>query len=220
MSWSDTPIHFIDFEGSHASGIVEFGVVTLQRSEVVATRTRLCQPSGEIRALDTEVHGLTAAATQSEAPFSEEFGYFASLREQGPFAAHYAAVENSLLKAVWAYPRLSPDFARPGERIAEWGPWLDTGRLCAELYPGGSRQLEQLVGAWALSGELDELAAWHCPASRRRFHAALYDALAGAVLLRALLRVPTLAQASLPWLLQMSVADPAKRSGLQQGELF
>ena len=46
----------------------------------------------------------------------------ASWRERGPLAAHYAGVENGLLKAVCPYPRNSPDFARPGERVVA-GKW-------------------------------------------------------------------------------------------------
>ena len=57
-------------------------------------------------------------------------------------------------------------------------------------------------------------------AGRRRYHAALYDALAGALLLLALLRRPELAQATIPWLLQMSTADGEQRDALQQGTLF
>ena len=39
---------------------------------------------------------------------------FAGLRATGPLAAHFAPVENSLLRKVWPYPREVPDFARPG----------------------------------------------------------------------------------------------------------
>ena len=52
------------------------------------------------------------------------------------------------------------------------------------------------------------------------YHAALYDALAGAVLLLALLRRPEFAAATLPWLLQMSTLDPVKRGAMQQRDLF
>ena len=71
-----------------------------------------------------------------------------------------------------------------------------------------------------LSAELEKAGRGHCPAERRRYHAALYDALAGALLLRALLQRPELAQATIPWLLQMSTVDGEKRSALQQGSLF
>ncbi|HEX7631631.1 MAG TPA: 3'-5' exonuclease [Lacunisphaera sp.] len=221
MSWAETPIHFIDFEGSAASGILEFGIVTLQGGEIVATHTRLCRATGSVPADDTKVHGLTADGLASQDYFASEWERFAGLRASGPLAAHFAPVENGLLRKVWPYPRESPDFARPGKTSTEWGPWIDTGRLYPQCFPQlGSVRLEDLVVRQGLSAELEKAGRGHCPAERRRYHAALYDALAGALLLRALLQRPELAQATIPWLLQMSTVDGEKRSALQQGSLF
>jgi DNA polymerase-3 subunit epsilon len=145
----------------------------------------------------------------------------AELRERGPLAAHYAGVENALLKGVWPYPRQSPDFARPGERIVEWGPWLDSARIYGQLYPQlASGKLEDVIAACGLQGELDGLAAQFCPVERRRYHAALYDALAGAVLLASLAREPVVAGMSVMQLLALSTLDGAKRDALTQRELF
>ena len=113
MSWTEQPIFFVDFEGSRASGVLEYGVVTLWRGEIVDTATRLCGAVGRVRAEDTAVHGLSEAALRERPPFADEWEFFAGLRERGPLAAHYAGVENALLKSVWPYPRNSPDFARP-----------------------------------------------------------------------------------------------------------
>lgn len=221
MDWTKTPIHFIDFEGNATSGIIEFGVVTLRAGEITAIRTRLCRALGRVAPEDTAVHGLTAPALRAAAPFKDEWEYFATLRETGPLAAHFASVENSLLKRVWAYPRRAPDFARPGKTTTEWGPWIDTGRLYPQLFPArGAGKLEELVAAGGLQAELSQLAVRHCPAGRRQYHAALYDALAGALLLRALLARPEFAGATIPWLLQLSTLDGGKREALQQGDLF
>lgn len=219
--WADTPIHFIDFEGNGTSGIIEFGVVTLRRGEIAGTRTRLCAATGRVRAEDTAIHGLDEDGLKAAIPFAEEWEYFATLREGGPLAAHFAHAENYLLKTVWAYPRTAPDFARPGRTVTEWGPWIDTGRLYPQFFPQmGDGKLEELVAAGGLQVELDALAAAHCPAGRRKYHAALYDALAGALLLQAFLRRPEFMEATLPWLLQMSTVDGGKRDALQQGELW
>jgi DNA polymerase-3 subunit epsilon len=221
MRWFDVPIHFIDFEGGATSGIVEFGVVTLLAGQIGETRTRLCRAVGRIRAEDSAVHHLTAREVEAHALFSTEFDFFAGLRETGPLAAHFAGTENALLKSVWPYPRTSPDFARPGDQLADWGPWIDSGRIYAELYPKSeSNQLQSLVEACGVQAELDALALAHCPVTRRFYHAALYDALAGALLLLVLLRRPEFADATIPWLLQRSTADAQKRAGLQQGDLF
>jgi DNA polymerase III epsilon subunit-like protein len=221
MFWADSPIHFIDFEGNSTSGIIEFGVVTLRAGEIAETRTRLCAALGRVSAEDTAVHGLHETELQTAAPFKGEWEYFAGLRTSGPLAAHFAHVENHLLKLVWAYPRTAPDFARPGRPATEWGPWIDTGRLYPQFFPQlGDGKLEELVAAGGLQAGLDAVAAAHCPAGRRHYHAALYDALGGALLLQAFLQRPEFAEATIPWLLQMSTLDGGKRGALQQGDLF
>jgi len=221
MNWLQQPIFFLDFEGSRASGILEFGVVALLGGRVVEARTRLCRATGRVRAEDMAIHGLREETLAAHAPFSDEWAFFADLRERGPLAAHYAGVENALLKSVWPYPRNSPDFARPGERVIDWGPWVDSARLYAQLYPQlDSGRLESLVAACGLQAELDALAATHCPPERRRYHAALYDALAGALLLASLARDPQLASLTTMQLLALSTLDPEKRNALQQRELL
>jgi DNA polymerase III epsilon subunit-like protein len=219
--WTEQPIFFVDFEGSRASGILEFGVVEILRGAVASARTRICRPTGRVRAEDTAVHGLSEAMAATHAPFAEEWNYFTSLRELGPLAAHYAGVENGLLKSVWPYPRSSPDFARPGKRVVEWGPWIDSARLYAQLYPQlESGKLETLVAACDLQGELDAHAAAYCAPERRHYHAALYDALAGALLLTSLAREPQVSALTTMQMLALSTLDGDKRDALQQGDLF
>src|SRR5688572_24675433 len=77
MSWIDQPIFFVDFEGSRVSGILEYGVVTLLRGEIVEARTRLCAATGRVRAEDTEVHGLTAEGLAQHRPFADDWESFA-----------------------------------------------------------------------------------------------------------------------------------------------
>lgn len=221
MSWTEQPIYFVDFEGSRSSGVLEYGVVTLIGGAVVETHTRLCGAIGRVRPEDTAVHGLAEAALRALPPFADDWEFFASLRERGPLAAHYAGVENGLLKSVWPYPRNSPDFARAGERVIDWGPWIDTARIYAQLYPQlPSGRLEALVSACGLQEELDRVAAQRCPIERCRYHAALYDALAGALLLNSLARDPQLTQLTTMQMLALSTLDGAKRDALQQRELF
>lgn len=221
MSWIEQPIFFVDFEGSRGSGVLEYGVATVCGGKIVETQTRLCRPTGRVRAEDAAVHGLREEALSAHRVFADDWEFFAGLRERGPLAAHYAGVENALLKSAWPYPRNSPDFARPGERAIDWGPWVDTARIYAQLFPRfDSGKLETLVAAVGLQGELDELAARCCPAERRRYHAALYDALAGALLLAVLAKDPQLAQLTTMQLLALSTLDPEKRDALQQRELF
>jgi DNA polymerase-3 subunit epsilon len=221
VSWLGQPVHFIDFEGNRRSGILEYGIATLQEGRIVSTSTRLCRATGHIRADETEFHGLRESDVAAEAPFSAEWELFCRLRTSGPLAAHFAGTENGLLKAVWPYPRLSPDFARPGENSTEWGPWIDSASLFAELRPQStSGRLEQLIADCGLQAELDSLAAQHCPESRRRYHAALYDAIAGALLLALLARDPAASSLSLLQVLTLSTRNGEKRDKLRQGSLF
>lgn len=221
MQPAGTPIHFIDFEGNATSGILEFGVVTLRDGEIAGTQTRLCRATGRVNPEETKVHGLSAEGLVTAAYFAAEWERFSGLRATGPLAAHFAPVENALLRKVWPYPNEVPDFAQPGKTATEWGPWIDTGQLYPQLFPQlGSLRLADLVVRCGLQAELDEVTRRHCPPERRRYHAALYDALAGALLLRALLQRPEFAGATIPWLLQMSTPDADKRGALQQGQLF
>lgn len=221
MTWNAQPIHFLDFEGSLSSGILEYGVATLQNGEITAVRTRLCRPTGKIRREDTAVHGLDQMTLAATTPFAEEFDFIAGLRAMGPLAAHFAGAENSLIKSVWPYGRAAPDFARADATTQEWGPWIDTGALYRQFYPQlSSYGLAELISVCGLQSELDEKAAQHCPAARRRYHAAPYDALAGAVLLCSLGREPGLAALTIPQLLAFSTLDGAKRDAMQQGNLF
>ncbi len=231
MSWTDHLIHFVDFEGSTVSGILEYGVVSLRGGNIVSTAGRFCRPAGRVRAEETAVHGLAADALADCAPFADEFDVFSRLRETGPLAAHFANAENTLLKATWPYPRAVPDFTRGTDAgpMLDWGPWIDTGRLYQQTRGGsggvaraggGGLGLAELVAAEGLQARLDELAANFCPGERRHYHAALYDALAGALLLTRLAELPGLGEKSLRWLIEHSTLDADKREGLRQGELF
>lgn len=219
--WIEQPIHFVDFEGAASSGILEFGVATLQRGKITAAHTRLCRATGHVRTADVAVHRIAPDTVAHQAPFADEFDAFCALRASGPLAAHFAGFENSLIKAVWPYPRHSPDFARPGRTLLDWGPWVDTGRLCPQFLPGNeSARLGDLIATCQLQDELDTEATRWCPAERRFYHAALYDALAAALLLRRLAQDSFVAHCSLPKLLALSTLDPARRDALQQGDLF
>ena len=217
----EPPIHIIDFEGSRVSGILEYGVATVRGGGIEATHTRLCRPTGTITDRDRGHHGLSEAECAPEPPFSEDWAFFAGLRESGPLGAHNAAVEDGLLRAVWPYPRTSPDFLESGARVASWGPWVDTLWLYRRVYPDlADHSLGALVRTFGMEGELDGYARVACPASRRTAHCALYDALAAALLLLRLRREPGLDDRSVPWLLLQSAASAASYDAMEQRELF
>lgn len=217
----EVPIHAIDFEGSRQSGVVEYGYVTLQHGEVVDAGTRICAPVGTISDMDRVQHGISEERAAAEASFEKEWSLFAGLRETGPFCAHNAAVEDGFLRRIWACPRLSPDFADSGQIGASWGPWLDTLPIYRQVYPQLERhKLQALVAIFELQPELDRQAGILCPADRRHYHCALYDALASALLLRRLADEPELKECSLRWLFLQSAASDDARQQMGQQELL
>ena len=219
LTIAETPIHVIDFEGSRQSGIVEYGVVTLLKTEIVAVQTRLCAPIGTISDQDRLKHGISEDIAGEAEQFDTEWTYFAGLRTRGPFCAHSASVEDGLLRSVWSYSRKSPDFSRDGEHLAAWGPWLDTLYLYRSIYPQlTSYRLGDLIAAFGLQEALDELAELYCPEKRRRFHCALYDAFASALLLKRLHNEPALEPISLHWLFLKSASTGAARDSVGQLE--
>lgn len=221
MDWTGVPVHMIDFEGCTRSGIVEYGVVTLSGGGIESSSSRLCSPTGPIWEEDTRVHGLRRKELHGRALFSDDWEMFAGLRETGVLAAHFAATERRLLRGAWPYPRTSPDFLRPGGSLTEWGPWIDTGRLVIELRPDlPAAGLEDVVKALGLSSEVERLAHQHCPKGRDHYHCAPFDALAAALVLKALAFDQNGNPLSLQRLVEESTADPEMRDAFQQGRLF
>jgi len=215
------PIHVIDFEGSRQSGIVEYGVATLAGRSITATYSRICAPVGTISDLDRAQHGINEEMANASEPFDREWSLFSKLREEGPFCAHNVAVEAGLIATVWPYPKNCPNFAEPEVRAADWGPWLDTLQLYRRIYPGmESYGLEALVQAFDLQEELDRQAGLFCPAKRRRYHCALYDAMASALLLARLFSEPELESAGLRWLILQSASSDSERESMGQQELL
>jgi DNA polymerase-3 subunit epsilon len=206
IDWKDVPVYMMDFEGSPASGVVEFGVVHLEGGAIRDAQTDLCHPTGAISARDREVHGIGEAETRSKARFADAYRAFIAFRRAGVFAAHNRHAENTFLKTTWALPPEVPDWRGHGGKAQEWGPWIDTLSIYRTLYRGlESYGLGELVEAFGLRPSLDELAEAHCPPGRQRAHCALYDALASSLLLMRLESEPSLkGRISLSWLLELS----------------
>jgi DNA polymerase-3 subunit epsilon len=213
--WNRHPIYCLDFEGSRRSGIVEYGLVTLFESEVVAIETRLCRATGPIPEMETATHQIRQIDVESSEPIAESWELFRDKRAEGPFAAHHAGVENGLIKSVWPFVTQCPNFIS-GALDVDWGPWLDTCALYRALFPGlESYNLAHLIRTFELNSLLDGYAERFCPEARSNFHCAPYDALASAVLLKQLESYEELNSLSLSQLLQWSQPGKGGQEGIQ-----
>ncbi|MDR0535670.1 MAG: 3'-5' exonuclease [Puniceicoccales bacterium] len=221
-TWSEIPVHVLDFEGSVRTGVIEYGIATLHRGEIVATHTRLCAPLASVPPKETRCHGLRDTDLANAGPFSENWGFFAEMRRTGFFCAHHVSTEQTLLKATWPYPGAMPDHAHPGEFLNAWDPWLDTHHLARVMLPDlPDHKLENLVQHFSLGTALVEAAENHCPPRRRKYHCALYDALAAALLLQRLVGIFHKNHAAPPSVEQLVLASlpPARQQHRIQGTL-
>jgi len=199
--WHESPIHCIDFEGSQSSGVVEYGLVTIEGGEVVDMKTRLCRPIGRISALETATHLIDEKQVGDAKLFEVEWDLFMGRRSGGPFAAHHAQVENMLIKTAWSLPARCPDFLSQDWTV-EWGPWLDSCALYRNLFEGlDSYRLGDLIARFKLQDQLDGEAVHWCPSERSHYHAAGYDALASAMLILQLMEYEELRDLTLPQLM-------------------
>lgn len=215
MHWTATPIHIIDFEGTKAYGIIEYGIVTLHNNRITQTHTRLCQPTGNtpIPLQDSRLHGIYESHTQDALPFSSDWPLFSSLRSSGPLAAHHAQTENMLIKDCWPYTKNSPDWIDPQRSSTSWGPWIDTCQLFKTLFPQlDSHKLMSLINAFKLCERLTALSQEHCPDGRNKPHCALYDALASSLLLQYVGSIAEFQNISTHWLLVNSASSQYRQS--------
>ena len=105
--------------------------------------------------------------------------------------------------------------------LTSWGPWLDTLSIYRRLYPDlDSYQLNALIDLFQLAEPLNQLAQEYCPKERIRYHCALYDALASALLLFRLYSLSELKGLSLFQLFTLSASSASVYNERRQQELF
>lgn len=205
FSGEDIPIFAIDFEGSKKIGIVEYGIVKILKGEILECHTRICLPKQKISKKDSDFFNITNAETSDKKPFIDDVEKFRAFRSEGVFASHNSSVEDSLLRAQTPTPGFVPDFFNAQKKSSSWGPWIDTLPLSKTLYPSiKSAGLSDLISALRLENNLNLLAKTHCPANRRKPHCALFDALACALLITHLYKIPEFENLNAAWILQHS----------------
>lgn len=215
------PIFVVDFEGSLASGVVEYGLVRIEKGQIVSTQTRFCRARAPIDVNEYRCHGIEFEETLSFLPFSYEREYFLKQRTFGPFGAHNSLFEDRLLRYEWANPGRVPRFLDVPTAFDGWGPWLDTYFLYKRCFPKLKQfALSDLIEIFGYRDLLDSLAKQYCPANRQKYHCALYDALACSLLLLHLIQHRDLQPISLEWLLIHSANGQRNFQNMNQQELF
>lgn len=208
MKKINIPIYAIDFEGSRKIGVVEYGVAKIVGGEIVSAETSLCAPKMKIPQRDADFFGIDNDEASKFPPFSESVKRFQAMRKDGIFLAHNAIVEDGLLRDAMPSPAIVPNFV-DANNTSTWSPWIDSCVLVKRLYPTlETAKLSSSIDVFGLKDKLDNLAEKFCPTKRRKWHCALYDALACALLIIYICKQDGFEDVSLEWL--------AKYSGLNQ----
>ncbi len=181
---NEIPIYAIDFEGSKKLGIVEFGIVGILCNEIFMSETAICAPKSEISKRDADFFGITNAQASKYPPFETYADLFSELRSKGIFAAHNASVEDSLLRSYIPSPGIVTNFFNT-KSVLTWAPWLDSRNLAKEFCKdANSEKLSDVIEFLKLEEELNAYAEKICAPARKKWHCALYDALACALIIK------------------------------------
>ena len=259
-------IYAVDFEGSLATGILEYGLVGIDSSDgVFSAEGAFCKNRGRISDAEFAQHHISEERVGRCEDFVDVVPRFAELRAKSFFCAHNAAFENSLLNSYC--PVVLKAYGVASDSQASWGPWLDTCVLYKKYFkkvlrgkiPSFARKknvgntdaegrspdesgvsqplspenashayrsqalpsvsLQTLIDGCGLAEVLNNLGERFCPIDRRHYHAALYDALACALLFLNFIRSEAGRGKTLPQLLHESASE-ATAEALRQPTLF
>jgi DNA polymerase-3 subunit epsilon len=261
-------VYVVDFEGSLATGILEYGLVGIDSIEgIFSAEGAFCKNRGRISDAEFAQHHISEERVAGYEDFINVVPRFAELRAKSFFCAHNAAFENALLNSYC--PVVLNTYGVGAGSQAFWGPWLDTcvfykkyfkkvlrGKIhsskrkitvdigAADTEGGSDNEdnipqlsfpdnascmyrsqvlpsvgLQTLIDGCGLTDVLNNLGERFCPPDRRHWHAALYDALACALLLLNFIRSEAGHGKTLPQLLYESASE-ATAEALRQPTLF
>lgn len=208
----------IDFEGSLTTGILEYGVVEISSKQgICAVQTHLCKNRREIPEEERNCHGISANQLDQCLDFSAYLPQFMAWRSQNLFCSHNAIFEDSLLTYYCPVVFQAKTYLNYEKRC--WGPWLDTYNLYRRCFPNRDNTLQTLIKMHHLEQLLFDLGKKLCPHTRNKFHCALFDALACALLLLNFIKQEDFNSKTFAWLLQKSSSRELQQQ-LQQKTLF
>lgn len=207
------PIYAIDFEGSKNIGIVEYGIAEITGGQISACKTRICAPKSRIGARDAKFFDISNARASANPPFESDLKLFCNMRKSGLFASHNATAEDTLLRDCLPAAPLSQN-PLTGKAGAAWGPYIDTCSLAKKLFNLNSAKLADVTAALNLQSQLAQKAAEFCPEDRRKWHCALFDAIACALILIKICSFEGFEEVDCNWLLKYSNARAQTQGSL------
>lgn len=259
-------VYAVDFEGSLATGILEYGLVGIDSVDgIFSIETAFCKNRGRISDVEFAQHHISEERVAKYEDFINAVPKFVELRAKSFFCAHNAAFENALLNSYC--PVVLNTYGVASGAQASWGPWLDTcvlykkyfkkvlrGKILSfareknvgdtDMKDGSDNEcgtsqssfpddasyvyrskvlpsvgLQTLIDGCGLTEVLNNLGERFCPPDRRHWHAALYDALACALLFLNFIRSEAGCGKTLPQLLHESASE-ATAEALRQPTLF
>jgi len=173
--WEEVAFAGIDFEAAgnlpgKSDAPVQVGIAQMRAQRIDGLFVSLIRPEEQMAWSASRVHGITRHTVANAPPLGELWGELAARLRGRVLVAHGAATEKRHLRA---FP------------LHGFGPWVDTLVLARRALPdAGSHRLGDLVESLGLSADVEGA----CPG--RRWHDALFDAVAALVLLRHLLHLP------------------------------
>ncbi len=196
-------IFAIDFEGSRKIGIVEYGIVEITNGSISACSTSICAPRTNISMADSKLFDISTEDAQNFPPFETHLPKFCDMRKRGVFLAHNAVAEDTMLRdALPTAPIVENPLTK--RNCSTWGPYIDTCVLAKTLFKLKSAKLADVINALQLQNQLNDVAQSFCPETRRKYHCALYDAIASALILIKICSLDGFENVSLEWLLKYS----------------
>ena len=117
-------VYVVDFEGSLATGILEYGLVGIDSvGGIFSAESAFCKNRGRISDAEFVQHHISEERVAKYEDFINVVPKFVELRRKGFFCAHNAAFENSLLNSYCPVVLKTQGGASDS---SSWGPWLDT----------------------------------------------------------------------------------------------
>jgi DNA polymerase III epsilon subunit-like protein len=140
----------LDFEGSLINGVREIGGILTKESDFLKVYN-----FNNVKELEVKNYLLEI--------LSNDIDFI---------IGHNISFEKNLLKKYLPYPVKKNLFKR-----LEWGPWLDTKKMYATLYPSLKKYDLKNLTQLFIDAEIKNLSEKYCDEKNRDFHNALYDAL-------------------------------------------